>query len=181
MITIIAGTNRPGSNTLKLAKQLEPMYQAAGNETCILDLMQLPAEVFQPGVYAEKPEQFTREFVEPVLQADGLVVVCPEYNGSFAGILKYFVDLLPFPESFECRPVAFVGIAAGQFGGLRPVEQMQQVFGYRNAYVFNRRVFITGAYKVFDAEGAITDPDLVLRLQDQAVKFTGFVRSLKAQ
>ena len=40
-----------------------------------------------------------------VLQAEGLIVVTPEYNGSLPGVLKYFIDMLKFPESFEQRPV----------------------------------------------------------------------------
>ena len=70
------------------------------------------------------------------------MVVVPEYNGSFPGILKYFIDLLPFPESFDCRPVSYVGVSAGQWGALRAVEQLQLVFGYRNAYVHPPRTFL---------------------------------------
>ena len=68
-----------------------------------------------------------------VLDAAGLHVVTPEYNGSFPGVLKYFIDMLKFPESFDRKPVAFLGEAAGTWGGLRSVEQLQMIFGYRNA------------------------------------------------
>ena len=49
--------------------------------------------------------------------------------------------MLKFPESFEKRPVCFTGLGAGIWGALRPVEQLQAIFGYRNAYLFPERVF----------------------------------------
>jgi NAD(P)H-dependent FMN reductase len=121
MITLLVGTNRPDANSRKIAVELNAMYEGMGVEVTRLDLIDLPAEIFAPSAYGEKPESFT-SFVDAVLAADGLHVVTPEYNGGFPGVLKYFIDMLPFPESFEGRAVAFTGVAAGQFGALRPVE-----------------------------------------------------------
>ena len=105
-------------------------------------------------------------------------MVVPEYNGSMPGALKLFIDLLPYPDSFEERPVCYVGIASGQFAGLRPVEHLQQVFGYRNAYNFPRRVFVPTVHQVASAENGVTDEGLKARLTDQAEKFLNFCRSL---
>ncbi|MNT75975.1 NADPH-dependent FMN reductase [compost metagenome] len=94
------------------------------------------------------------------------------------GVLKYFIDHLKFPESFEYRPVCFVGIGSGAFGGLRPVEHLQQVFGYRNAFIFPERVFVMNAHKVINAASEVTDPllqDLFLR---QAKGFQKFSKAL---
>ena len=102
----------------------------------------------------------------------------PEYNGSMPGALKLFIDLLPYPESFEGRPVCYIGIASGQFAGLRPVEHLQQVFGYRNAFNFPRRVFIPAVHEVADSEKGITDQDIKNRLSEQADQFLKFCRSL---
>jgi chromate reductase, NAD(P)H dehydrogenase (quinone) len=130
VLTLIVGTNRPGSNTRRVAKNLEATYAALGVPLHVLDLAQLPAEIFSPTSYAEKPKSFA-PFSDAILRAEGLIVVTPEYNGSVPGVLKYFIDMLKFPESFEQRPVCFVGLAAGMWGALRPVEQLQAIFGYR--------------------------------------------------
>ena len=163
MITIIVGTNRPGSNTRLVARQIEGLYADLQQPVRVLDLAQLPAEVFAPTAYAEKPASFA-PFADAVLQASGLHVVTPEYNGSMPGVLKYFIDLLKFPESFERRPVCFTGLAAGTWGALRPVEQLQQIFGYRNAHIYPERVFIPGindkipARRAFSERAAINAP-----------------------
>src|SRR5258706_14997111 len=100
MIVIISGTNRPGSNTRKVTAHVEATYKVLGVKAQLLDLADLPPEIFSPDSYAEKPVAF-KKFTDAVLTSDGLVVVTPEYNGSLPGILKYFIDMLPFPESFE--------------------------------------------------------------------------------
>jgi NAD(P)H-dependent FMN reductase len=178
MIVIISGTNRPGSNTRKVTAHVEAHYQALGVKTHLLDLAELPPEIFSPTAYAEKPASLAK-FTDAILAADGLVIVTPEYNGSVPGILKYFIDMLPFPESFEQRPVCFIGLAAGIWGALRPVEQLQAIFGYRNAYIFPERVFLPGIHKLLDEAGRLTNPDLAQRLASQAAGFTGFVERLR--
>jgi len=178
MITLIVGTNRPGSNTRKVAAHVEEIYAVLKVPLRVLDLAQLPPEIFSPASYAEKPKSF-KPFAEAVLQSDGLHVVTPEYNGSVPGVLKYFIDMLKFPESFEKRPVCFVGLAAGVWGALRPVEQLQAIFGYRNAYVFPERVFLPQINNLLDANGRLKDPELLGRLKKQAEGFVGFVEQLK--
>ena len=178
MITLIVGTNRPGSNTRKVARQLEEFYTGLKVPLHVLDLAQLPPEIFSPSSYAEKPASFT-PFSEAVLQSSGLHVVTPEYNGSVPGVLKYFIDMLKFPESFERRPVCFTGLAAGIWGALRPVEQLQAIFGYRNAYLYPERVFLPGIGKLLDASGRLQDAELLGRLQKQADGFVTFVEKVQ--
>lgn len=178
MISILIGTNRPGSNSRKIALRVSELYADLGEKVRLIDLAELPPEIFSPASYGEKPKAF-KPFADAVLHADGLVVVCPEYNGGFPGVLKYFIDMLPFPESFERRPVAFIGLAAGQFGALRPVEQLQQIFGYRNAHIYPGRVFIPGVSNALNGDGSLGDEKLAERLRDQASGFTAFVQSLK--
>jgi NAD(P)H-dependent FMN reductase len=178
MITLIVGTNRPGSNTRKVAKQIEEIYTGLKVPLHVLDLAKMPPEIFSPSSYAEKPESF-EPFSSAVLQSSGLHVITPEYNGSVPGVLKYFIDMLKFPESFEQRPVCFTGLAAGIWGALRPVEQLQAIFGYRNAYIFPERVFLPQINNLLDANGRLKDAELLKRLKNQADGFVGFVESLK--
>src|SRR4051812_12853246 len=172
-ILIIAGTNRPGANALKLATILQSHYTAQGTAVEVLGLGELPPETFLPASYANKPPA-VQAIQQGVLDAPGLHLVVPEYNGSFPGVLKYFIDMLKFPESFEDKPVAFVGEANGAWGALRAVEHLQQIFGYRNAHMFPERVFIPGVKDKFDAGGRLLDTDIDKRLARQAANFAAF-------
>jgi chromate reductase, NAD(P)H dehydrogenase (quinone) len=178
VITLIVGTNRPGSNTRKVARQVEEIYSSLKVPLHVLDLASMPPEIFSPTSYGEKPKTF-RPFSEAILKSSGLVVVSPEYNGGIPGVLKYFIDMLKFPESFAERPVCFVGLAAGMWGALRPVEQLQAIFGYRNAFVYPNRVFLPNIGDLLDDAGRLKDPELVERLKSQANGFVDFVERLK--
>ena len=178
MITLIVGTNRPGSNTRKVARHVEEIYAALKVPLHVLDLAQLPPEIFSPSSYAEKPKSF-QPFADAILRSAGLHVVTPEYNGSVPGVLKCFIDMLKFPESFEKRPVCFTGLGAGIWGALRPVEQLQAIFGYRNAYVYPERVFLPRINELLNDEGRLKDPKLLLRLTSQADGFVDFVERVQ--
>tara|TARA_B100000579_G_scaffold431226_1_gene445926 strand:- start:994 stop:1536 length:543 start_codon:yes stop_codon:yes gene_type:complete len=177
MITIIVGTNRTGSVSAQVAAFVAKVYDELGINNSVLDIADLPPETFSPNAYVEKPPRIV-EFTEQILASSGLFVITPEYNGSMSGALKLFIDMLPFPESFEDRPVSYIGISAGQFGGLRPVEHLQQVFGYRNALNFPRRVFIPAIGSVMKQSGGLEASDYGKRIREQAKSFTEFCKAL---
>lgn len=178
MILIISGTNRPGANALKISQILKTHYASSKVEADIYSLSEMPVEIFDPSSYAKKPEKWLA-VQQRVLEAHGLHVVTPEYNGSFPGVLKYFIDMLKFPESFEQKPVAFTGEAAGTWGALRAVEQLQHIFAYRNAHIYPDRVFIPGINGKLNDAGQITDPAIEDRLKAQATGFGRFVQRLR--
>lgn len=173
-ILLISGTNRPDSNALRVARVILGHYQAIGANVEIFSLEELPREVFDPSSYATKPPGMVA-IQQRVLDASGLHIVTPEYNGSFPGVLKYFIDMLKFPESFENKPVAFTGEAAGIWGALRPIEHLQAIFGYRNAHIFPDRVFIPGIPQKLDAQGKMLDAAIDKRLAKQAAGFVAYV------
>jgi len=94
-------------------------------------------------------------------------------------VLKYFIDMLKFPESFERRPVCFVGVAAGIWGALRPVEQLQLIFGYRNAFLYPERVFLPSVNDLLTDGGMFKDAEILDRLKSQAAGFIDFVERTK--
>jgi NAD(P)H-dependent FMN reductase len=177
MITVISGTNRPGSNTRKVAAAIQEMLHRTDQETTLIDLAELPLEIFAGASYADKPDGFAA-FQEVVLSADGLLSVVPEYNGSFPGALKYFIDMLRFPESLYEKPAAFVGLSAGRWGGVRAVEHLEMVFQYRHAHLFGRRCFIPRISTVLDDSGSIADPGTAGRLEKTVTDFAVFCAAL---
>jgi len=177
MIVVVTGTNRPASNTARIARITADHLRKAGAEVRLLDLAELPPDLFAPDAYALKPDGFA-PFQQAVLDAEGILVVTPEYNGSFPGVLKYFIDMLKFPESLKGIPCCFVGLGAGDWGGLRSVEQLEMIFQYRSAHLFGKRVFIKGVNRQIGEDGRLTDPDLDERLADLGREFVAFCSAL---
>ncbi|MCH8494308.1 MAG: NAD(P)H-dependent oxidoreductase [Balneolales bacterium] len=173
-LTIVATTDRPGSNTLRFAKHIKPMYEELGLSVKLISLEDFPIADVAGGRYgADIPS--IKKFNDDVLNTDGILFVIPEYNGSFPGIFKLFIDYLPFPNSFLGMPMAFVGIAAGSFGGLRAVEQAEMIVGYRNAYVFPERVFIAEFNKVYTDQDGLSKPLYKQLLKSQVKNFATYL------
>ncbi len=179
MVQILVGTNRPGSRSLQVARFIEPMYQSQGFETHIMELGKIGMDQLNGTHYdSEKPEKVVLA-IEQLMKAEGLVTVCPEYNGSIPGILKYFIDQWKYPESFEHRPFCFIGLG-GRFGGVRPVEHLQQIFGYRNGFIYPDRVFITNVWDQLK-DGKIQDISIRQLLEKQSRGFCLFIRALQSK
>ena len=176
-IVVVCGTNREGALSRLLAEETAETYRRLGQSVDLLDMKELPPEILQSTAYKDQPATVAA-LVARFLKSDGAVFIIPEYNGSYPGIVKLFVDMLPYPEGFDSRPCAFVGLAAGQFKSLRAVEHFQQVAGYRNAYLYPRRLFIGDSFKQF-VDGKLADDELSKRLGEQAEGFLKFIESLK--
>lgn len=179
MIEIVAGTDRPGSNTIRVAKFVASLYAKEKIPARIMDLTEIKCADADGGDYFKGARGTIKSMVDRVTAADGLVMVVPEYNGSFPGVLKLFIDYWKYPETFEYRPSAFIGLG-GRFGALRPVEHLQQVFGYRNGFLFPNRVFITNIKEQLK-DGAVVDPFLLDLLNAQVRDFPKFIAALKSQ
>ncbi len=175
MLHIIVGTDRVGSNSAKVAKIAQKRFQQLGVETELIELEKLPLSELNGTMYGAKDKMplGISKVINSLNESDGLYIVCPEYNGSMPGALKYFIDFWEYPTTFENKPVAFVGLG-GKFGGLRPVEHLQQVFGYRNAYLFPERIFITNVWNGLGPDGLL-DETLDKLWIKQIQRFSKFV------
>ena len=178
MIALIIATNRPGSNTAKVAAHVADIYAALDEPPQIIDLLQLPPDLFLPASYEKVPVSF-EPFQEPIRRAQGVVIVTPEYNGTMPGVFKYYIDMLEKPDDFEGMPVTFVGLAAGQWGAYRPVEQIQDMFAYLGALVYPERTHLAKINDHLDENGRVKTPEHVERLEKQAKGFLEFVRQVR--
>ena len=179
MIYILSGTNRPQSRSLEVSKIVQKMYKDIGQDSKIVPLCELPLSELSGSHYAEEKPKAISDRIDELMQAEGLVVICPEYNGSMPGALKYFIDHWKYPESFEHRPVCFIGLG-GMFGGLRPVEHLQQIFGYRNAFIYPDRIFLINVWGELK-DGEITNDITRDLMEKQAQGFCRFIKALKSE
>jgi NAD(P)H-dependent FMN reductase len=180
VIVVLSGSNRPKSRTLQLARALVPLLAAQGAEPHLINLEELPGDLFVPTSYGNPPPSF-KPYQDAISAARGVLTVVPEYNGSYPGALKYFIDLLKFPESLAGLAAGFVGIASGEWGGLRAVEHLQQVFRYRRAHIYGHSVYVREVHRALDASGRLQDPALEARLADLVKGFDAFSRQVRGQ
>ncbi len=178
MIYILAGTNRSDSKTSDVVRIIEASYK---NKKIPAEIMNLEVlnDVNIDSLYGAKTISPLKEMVGKLNTAQGIHLVVPEYNGGMPGVLKYFIDHFEYPKTFEWRPVCFVGLG-GRFGGLRPVEHAQQIFGYRNGFQYPQRVFIQNVEKAM-VDGKTSDQFLLKLLDEQVEGFAKFILALEGQ
>ncbi len=179
MYVVVSGSNRRQSTSRRLAGLVGRGIEEMGHDALVLDLGDLPAELFLPRAYDHPPASFA-PFQDAMLHAAGIVTVVPEYNGSFPGVLKYFIDMLRFPESLVGKPAAFVGLSAGPGGGVRAVEQLEMVFQYRNAHLYGRRLFLRNVHGLLGDDDELLDAELATRLERLLRGFVAFADAVAA-
>lgn len=173
MLTLIAGTNRPGSSTLKLANYYQKRLKEKGVETAVLSLESLPENLLKTDLYGKRSEEFKP--IQALIDAsEKFIFIIPEYNGSFPGALKLLMDACDFPVSFFDKKAALVGISSGKYGNIRGVDHFTGVCNYMNMHVFALKLHIPFIRKEINADGNLTEVDTIQFTNEQMDRFLKF-------
>ena len=138
MISIISGTNRSNSNSLKVSGLCHEILKAAGAESQIFSLEGLNKDFLFSEMYREQSSGFKNQVSQYIHKADKIIFVVPEYHGSYPGVLKVFLDAIS-SEDILNKKTMLVGVASGHAGGIRPLGHLTEVLHHLKAEVFSRK------------------------------------------
>jgi NAD(P)H-dependent FMN reductase len=156
-IPVILGTSRKGRASVHAARLLsELLNRRAGVRSQVLDIASLPLPIDDAGE-AIKSEAFS----QAISQADGLVVVAPEYNHSFPGLLKHILDSCL--NEYIHKAVGLVGVSAGPFAGIRVVQSLLPVMRELGLVTIFWDINIGQVAKVFAEDGRLLDGAFIRR------------------
>ena len=155
MITIIAGTNRKVSNSLKVSKIYQNRLKNKGLESQILDLADLPSD-FITNMYGNHTEEVSQLVTKNITKASQFVFVIPEYNGTFTGIVKLLIDGVS-PSFFKNKKAILVGVASGRAGNIVGLNQFTTVLNHIQVEVLSNKVLLSQIDGLLDPLGEITD------------------------
>jgi chromate reductase, NAD(P)H dehydrogenase (quinone) len=157
MITIISSTNRPYSNSIMVAEYYKKLLSNKGVESQILDLAKLPDKFISTALYDNigKDPEFNK-FIDIINKSEKFIFIVPEYNGSFPGILKAFIDGLDYPGSFENKKCALTGISSGVMGGAFALSHLTDILNYMGMHVLAIKPRIARVQDLFK-NGKIND------------------------
>ena len=165
MITVISGSNR-GNFTKKIARIYQRMLDEMGVENQLLALDEQP--VFHPdGDFRKMEEKWLRS-------ADKFIIVMPEYNGSYPGILKLMMDNSEVSKSWWHKKVALTGVATGRAGNLRGMEHLTGSLLHMKMLVHPNRLPISRVDKLMDEQGELHDLPTLKAIQNQLNEFIKF-------
>ena len=129
-----------------------------GVETELVDVATLPIPVDDAGEGAKDPE-----LAETMNRADALVIVAPEYNHGYPGLLKHVLDT-NLPEYIH-KAAGIVGVSAGVFGGARMIQNLVPVLRELGLVTIFWDVNFTSVHSRFDEDGALLDETFLPRIE----------------
>lgn len=123
-----------------------------------------------------------RQLKDRIAAADGLLLVTPEYNNSMPGVFKNAIDHLSTPPQdghrvFRDRRVALMGATPGPGGTLLSQSAWLQVLRALGVHLWPGRLMVSGAGKVFDAQGNLVDERVRAQLEGFMAGFAEFAGS----
>jgi NAD(P)H-dependent FMN reductase len=166
MITIISGTNRPGSNTLKIAKHYQTELASLGVTAQLLSLEALTS--------LHKDDNFVAIEKQYLIPTTKFIILSPEYNGAFAGILKLMIDLSNIKEVWNGKKAALVGVASGRAGNARGLDALTNMLHYTKVNVLPNKLPISSVHTLLNEEGALIDESTKIAIAAQIKEFIDF-------
>jgi len=162
-IPLILGTTRKGRASENVARFVfGELQKHEGVETAFIDLRDLKFTTEDAGEAIKDPK-----FSSTIEQADGLVLVVPEYNHGYPGLLKHALDTNL--KEYIHKAVGICGVSAGGFGGTRMVQNLLPVLRELGLVTIFWDGNFSGAHKLFDENGTLLDTAYVKRI-DQFLK-----------
>ena len=108
--------------------------------------------------------------------ATGVVLATPEYHGSFSSVIKLLIDNLGFPSVLSGKPIALLGVAAGQIGAIKALEHLRSVCSHVGAVVLPGPVSVARVHKLFDEDGNCIDESTEKRIRGLATNLLDYIR-----
>jgi NAD(P)H-dependent FMN reductase len=157
-IPVILGTTRQGRASENVAKfVLEEVAKREGVETLLIDLREIPLSTLDAGE-AIKDAKFS----ETVARADALIIVAPEYNHGYPGLLKHVLDTNL--KEYIHKAVGVCGVSAGGFGGTRMIQNLLPVLRELGLVTIFWDGNFSSARTLFDTDGKLLDQAYVKRI-----------------
>ncbi len=157
-IPIILGTARQGRRSEHAARfVLEQTRARAAVETELIDVREIPMRLDDAGEQIKDPR-----YAEMIVRCDALILVVPEYNHGYPGLLKHALDMCL--EEYIHKAVGICGVSAGPFGGSRVIENMLSVMRELGLVTIFNDVNFSNAAKLFSETGEIQDPSYERRV-----------------
>jgi chromate reductase, NAD(P)H dehydrogenase (quinone) len=150
-VGILVGTNRSGSMSLEMAGYFRNKLSSKGIESVLIDLEELPDDFAFSALYHNKGKNEVYNDFQMILDSvDKLFLIAPEYNGSFPGVLKAFIDGLRYPDSFTDKKIGLVGLSDGVLGNAVGLSHLNDILSYMGANVLGLRLKLGEIAKHFD-------------------------------
>jgi chromate reductase len=166
MYTIISGTNRTGSNTIKIAKQYQQLLKAKGIDARLVSL-----EGLEVGTRNSAIKLLEEQVLIP---SQKFIFISPEYNGSIPGVLKSLFDSSDIQKVWWGKKALLTGVSSGRAGNLRGMEHLTGILHYMKVVVHPNKLPISVVNVLLHLDGSIKDEPTLKSIDQQLNEFIAF-------
>ncbi len=171
-IVAVIGTVRPGNYTGKVLNLVAAEIRRSDDATVeVID----PSTITLPFPGREDRDGEGERLREAVSRATGVVLATPEYHGGYSSVIKLVIENLGFPSVLAGKPVALLGVAAGQIGAIKSLEALRGICSHVGAIVLPGPVSVAGVQEVFDEEGNCLDDAAEKRIRGVATSLLDYI------
>lgn len=162
-IASICGSAREGSYNRKLLNIADSFIELSGAEIDRIEIRDFPLPLYNADI--EEQQGFSNtvwKLKSRIAACHGILIACPEYNGSIPGEFKNMIDWTSRGnyQPWEGKVIGLMGASTGLFGGVRMAPHLRQVFQILKAQVIPQQVNVREAKKVWDETGRLLDDKL---------------------
>lgn len=173
MITIVSASGREGNNTQFIAQACQKVLKNFQQESQILSFDMLPGDISVEKVHKQEGSKFSSLAERYIMPAEKLIFVIPEYNGSFPGMLKVFIDAV-HRKNFIGKKAALIGVSTGRAGNLRGMDHLTDILHYVQVEVMSLKVPFSRVHTLLDEHGNIADEETKEIIELQMERFVKF-------
>lgn len=164
-ILAFAGSIRTGSFNQRLLEAAVDLLRQHEVEVTLVDLAEYDMPLLnQNDEAAHGLPPNARRLQDLLVEHDGLLLACPEYNSSITPLLKNTIDWISRPSGdrastvgFRGKPVALLAASGGVLGGLRGLRHVREILGNIGMIVLPGQLALGKAHEAFTPEGALAD------------------------
>src|ERR1041384_4149952 len=158
-IPVILGTARQGRQSEYVARFVfEQTKKRADVGTELIDVREIPMRLDEAGEQMKDPA-----FSATIERCDGIILVVPEYNHGYPGLLKHALDMNL--KEYIHKAVGICGVSAGLFGGARAIENLLPVMRELGLVAIFEDVNFGKVGTLFDEQGNLLDQGYVRRVE----------------
>lgn len=165
-VLAISGSLRAGSYNSALARAAADAAPTGVEVELYEGLGSLPP--FDEDVDADGPPAPVQDLRDRIADADALLVVTPEYNGSVPGVLKNAIDWASRPKveaALRGKTIAVAGASTGQYGALWAIQDLRRVLGIAGARVLEGEIAVPRVHTLVDGVGELSGGGIEPRLE----------------
>ncbi|MES2516184.1 MAG: NADPH-dependent FMN reductase [Bacteroidota bacterium] len=172
-ITIISATNRVDSNTEKIANYYVSVLKSKNIEVDLFSLRSLPESFLYSDLFGKRSPDFQKFMDLHIEHQTKFIFIAPEYNGSFAGILKVFLDAIP-PRMWTDNKACLIGVSTGRAGNIRGLDHLTNILNYLKINVYHNKLPISRVDTLLDTNGVLADAETQKVIDAQLEGFLKF-------